>query len=228
MKFERTPKWLTFDCYGTLIDTKKGYIQVWKDILESKGIDSEQEVLKFVEMWGKEEFRLIQGPYKKYRDILKLSVENVLTQNGLPVAQGDGKKLADAWGTFTAYPDVKPVLTELKKHCKLAIISNGDNDILAQSVANIDVEFDEVFTAEDCGAYKPSRIPFEYALKNIDTNPEDILHVAFGYQYDHTTASEMGFMTLWVNRRQLTIPDGARKFDLEVPALADLPGLIEF
>lgn len=227
MKLKRTPKWLTFDCYGTLIDTKKGYVEVWRNILADKGIRSEEKVLEFVNLWGKEEFRLIQGPYKKYRDILIESVETTLTQNGLPVSQGDGRLLADAWGTFKAYPDVKPVLEGLKKQFKLAIISNGDNEILAQSVANIGVEFDEVFTAEDCGAYKPSRIPFECALKEMKVDPAEVLHVAFGYQYDHGTASEMGFMTLWVNRRQLTLPQGARKFDMEVPALADLPDLIE-
>ncbi|MFH1153204.1 MAG: haloacid dehalogenase type II [Pseudomonadota bacterium] len=228
MKFVRTPKWLTFDCYGTLIDTKKGYTEVWRDILAGKGITAESEVVRFVGLWGTEEFRLVQGPYKKYRDILKESVERTLTSNGLKVSEGDGQKLADKWGTFKPYPDVKPVLTDLKKNVKLAIISNGDNDILKQSVAGIEVEFDEVFTAEQCQAYKPSRIPFEFALGKMNVDPRDVLHVAFGYQYDHSTASEMGFMTLWVNRRELTLPEGARKFDMEIAALAELPGLINF
>lgn len=227
MKFHRTPKWLTFDCYGTLIDTRKGYIEVWRDILADKGIKSEKEILSYVDKWGKEEFRLIQGPYKKYRDILIESVKNTLTQNGLPASDRDGGKLADKWGTFLPYPDVRPVLTDLKKHFKLAIISNADNEILSQSVANTGVEFDELFSAEDCQAYKPSRIPFEFALEAMKVEPQEVLHVAFGYQYDHGTASEMGFMTLWVNRRQLTLPAGARKFDMEIPALADLPDLIE-
>ena len=91
---------------------------------------------------------------------------------------------------------------------------------------NIGIEFDAVFTTENCQAYKPSRIPFEYALKDMGVSPQEVLHVAFGYKYDHGTASAMGFRTIWVNRRNLELPTGARKFDLEMPDLSGLPALL--
>ncbi len=227
MKLVRKPKWITFDCYGTLIDTRAGYTQVWREILAKKPTGPGADVMDYVQAWGKEEFRLIQGPYRKYRDILIESVEATLKKFGLPVGPGDGRKLADAWGSFLPYPDVKPALDRLRDTYRLAIISNVDNDIMKQSVANIGVEFDEVFTAEACKAYKPSRVPFEYALKGMGVPPQDVLHAAFGYQYDHGTASEMGFMTVWVNRRKLELPPGARKFDLEIANISDLPALME-
>jgi 2-haloacid dehalogenase len=88
------------------------------------------------------------------------------------------------------------------------------------------VDFDAIFTAEDCRAYKPSRVPFERALEGMGVPPHDVLHVAFGYRYDHGTASEMGFMTAWINRRGLVLPPDARKFDLELPDLTGLPALV--
>lgn len=227
MELSRKPKWITFDCYGTLIDTRQGYTEVWQEILDRKGTGSEVDVMDYVQAWGEEEFHLIQGPYRKYRDILVASVEATLRKKGLLVTEGDGKLLADRWGTFPAYADVKPTLEKLHKDYKLAIISNADNDILKQSVANIGIDFDKVFSAEDCQAYKPSRVPFEFALKGMGVEPRDVLHVAFGYQYDHATASQMGFMTLWVNRRQLTLSPDARKFDMEIPDMSTIPGLIE-
>jgi 2-haloacid dehalogenase len=225
MQLPRKPQWITFDCYGTLINTRPGYVDVWREILSAKGLDPSAIILEYVQAWGEEEFRLIQGTYKTYRQILTESVETTLKSHGLPVAPTDGRRLADAWGTFPPYPDVKPVLSQLKEHYKLAIISNADNDIIRQSVASIGVEFDAVFTAEDCRAYKPSRVPFEHALRGMGVPPRDVLHVAFGYQYDHNTASAMGFMTVWVNRRQLALPPGARKFDVEIPDLRALPAL---
>jgi len=224
--FPRKPQWITFDCYGTLIDTRTHYVEIWRRLLADKGLDADALVMDYVQAWGAEEFRLIQGPYRKYREILTESVETTLRRRGLPVARGDGRRLADAWGTFPPYADVKPILTRLQQQSKLAIISNADEDIIRQTVAGIGVEFDAVFTAEACGAYKPSRIPFEYALRKMGAAPQDILHVAFGYQYDHATASEMGFMTAWVNRRQLTLPPAARKFDVEIPDLTSLPALL--
>lgn len=226
MHLARKPQWITFDCYGTLIDTRAGCIEVWRQILSEKGLDPDAEVMEYVRAWGEEEFQLIQGPYKKYRQVLIESVERTLRRHNLLVAAGDGRRLAEAWGTFAPYPDVKPVLHQLKEHYRLAIISNVDNDIIRQTVAGIGVEFDAIFTAENCKAYKPSRVPFEHALRSMGVPPQDVLHVAFGYQYDHGTASEMGFMTVWVNRRRLTLPAGARKFDLEIPDLTGLPALL--
>jgi 2-haloacid dehalogenase len=226
MHLPRKPKWITFDCYGTLIDTRAGYTEIWRTLLADKGVEPGPVLMEYVRAWGEEEFRLIQGPYTKYRQILVESVEATLKSHGLPVAAGDGQRLADAWGTFRPYPDVKPTLTALKAHAKLAIISNGDDDLLRQTIAGIGVEFDAVITAEACQAYKPSRVPFERALLRMAVPPRDVLHVAFGYQYDHGTASAMGFMTVWVNRRQLTLPAGARRFDLELPDLTGLQGLV--
>jgi len=226
MQLARKPKWVSFDCYGTLIDTRAGYVEIWREILTEKGIDPSPVLMDTVQAWGEEEFRLIQGSYKTYREILVESVEVTLRKYNHPVGPRDGRRLADAWGTFPPYPDVKPILTALKEQHRLAIISNVDNDIIRQSVAGIGVEFDALFTAEDCRAYKPNRIPFERALQRMGVAPRDVLHVAFGYKYDHGTASEMGFMTAWINRRKLVLLPGARKFDLELPDLSGLPALV--
>lgn len=226
MPLPRSPKWITFDCYGTLIDTRAGYVPLFGKLIAEKGAGARLDTLEVVNRWGEEEFRLIQGPYQKYRAILKESVENTLAAFDLPVASGDGERLADAWGTFQPYPDVNPVLSQLKKRFKLALISNVDDDMIAQSAASIGVDFDGIFTAEKCGAYKPSAIPFRYALEHIGVPASDVLHVAFGWRYDLPAAHALGFMTLWVNRRNLTLPPGAVMSDLVLPDLAAVPYLL--
>ena len=226
MEIARAPAWVTFDCYGTLIDTRPGYVRVWQELLADKGLGPEVEVMAYVAAWGQEEFRLIQGPYAPYRDLLRQSVERTLARFGLPVREGDGERLADAWGTFPPFPDVQPVLNNLAQRTKLAIISNVDDDMVAGSIAAMGVEFDGVYTAQQCRAYKPSRIPFEYALDRMGVPAGRVLHVAFGFQYDHATAHEMGMMTVWVNRRGLERPPGI-PFDVEMPDLAALPALVD-
>lgn len=225
MRSARNPEWITFDCYGTLIDTRAGYVRIWRELLADKGLTRDVDVMDYVRAWGEEEFRMIQGPYRPYREILRQSVETTLERFGLPVSEGDGDRLADAWGSFPPFPDVTPVLSILGDKFKLAIISNVDDDIVARSIASMGLEFDGVFTAEQCKAYKPSRVPFEYALDNMGVRAQRVLHVAFGYQYDLTTAYEMGFMTVWVNRRGLELPAGIPA-DLEMPDLTGLPSLV--
>ena len=226
MQLPRTPKWITFDCYGTLIDTRAGYVLLFRKLIEEKRAASRLDTLDVVNWWGEEEFRLIQGPYQKYGSILKESVENTLVHFGLPVASGDGERLANAWGTFKPYADVHPILSRLKKNFKLALISNVDNDMVAQSAASIGINFDGVFTAEKSGAYKPSEIPFRYALDQMGVEANEVLHVAFGWRYDLPAASAMGFMTCWVNRRNLELPPGSVLSDIVLPDLAEVPRLL--
>jgi len=227
MTLPRTPEWITFDCYGTLIDTKIGYVQLFADLIREKGAAARLDTADVVGWWGEEEFRLINGPYRKYRDILAESLENTLRHFGLPVTPGDGARLGNAWGTYQPYADVKPVLSGLKARYKLALITNVDNDIAAQSAANIGVPFDGIFTAQDAGAYKPSPVPFRYALSKMGVPAERVLHVAFGWRYDLPAAQPLGFMTLWVNRRNLQLPPGAVMSDLVLMDLAGLPALLK-
>jgi 2-haloacid dehalogenase len=226
MTLSHLPQWITFDCYGTLIDTRAGYVPLFANLIAEKGAALRLNTLDVVNAWGDEEFRLIQGPYRKYRDILKESVENTLAHFGLPVASGDGERLANAWGMFKPYADVQPVLSRLKQRYKLALITNTDDDIIAQSVAGIGIAFDGVYTAQQSGAYKPSEVPFRYALDRMGVAPRDVLHVAFGWRYDLPAAVKMGFMTLWVNRRSLTLPPGAVVSDLVMPDLSEVPQLL--
>jgi 2-haloacid dehalogenase len=225
MQLETAPKWITFDCYGTLIDTRTGYVRYWKELLASKEVGARVDLMEFVESWGNEEFRLIQGRYQPYRTILTKSVETTLAHYGLPVREGDGEGLAEAWGQFLPFDDVNPILTQLQTRHKLALITNVDNDIVAHSIASMGIDFDGVFTAETCGAYKPSRIPFEYAVEQMGVPSAEVLHVAFGYKYDHTTAHELGFPTVWVNRRNLQLPAGI-PIGCEMPDLLGLPAYL--
>jgi 2-haloalkanoic acid dehalogenase type II len=226
MTLSHLPQWITFDCYGTLIDTRAGYVPLFADLIAEKGAASRIDTQDVVNAWGEEEFRLIQGPYRKYRDILKESVENTLKQFGLPVASGDGERLANAWGTFQPYADVYPILSQLQRRYKLALISNVDDDILTQSVASIGIDFDGLYTAQQSGAYKPSEVPFRYALERMGVAPADVLHVAFGWRYDLPAAVKLGMLTLWVNRRKLTLPPDAVMSDLVMTDLAEVPRLL--
>jgi 2-haloalkanoic acid dehalogenase type II len=89
------------------------------------------------------------------------------------------------------------------------ILSNTDRDILTHTVRQIGVEFDDVVTAEDVGAYKPARDGFEKVLERIGEDPADVLHVAFGFKYDIGPAKELGMRTAWVNRHREPLPDPA-------------------
>ncbi len=65
--------------------------------------------------------------------------------------------------TMDPHPEVPNALRRLRERCKLAILTNSDDSLIAPTVSRIGVPIDYVITAEQAGAYKPSRQLFEYA-----------------------------------------------------------------
>jgi 2-haloacid dehalogenase len=90
----------------------------------------------------------------------------------------------------------------------LVILSNTDRDIVEHSLRHLRIRFDDVVTAEDCGTYQPDLAFFDQALARIGVPPQRILHVAFGFKYDHASASGASMATAWVNRHAEPQPEG--------------------
>jgi 2-haloalkanoic acid dehalogenase type II len=129
--------------------------------------------------------------------------------------------------SWQPFPDTRPALERARAAgMRLAIVSNTDRDIIAHTVRQIGVRFDDVITAEDAGAYKPADAVFEYALDRLGVAPGDILHVAFGFKYDIGPAARHGMQSAWVNRHAEP-PPGEEPFDHEwrdLWPLAELAG----
>ena len=92
----------------------------------------------------------------------------------------------------------------LKKHYKLVILSNVDNDSFKCSNDRLGVEFDAIYTAEDIGSYKPADRNFKYMLehlKSLGIKKSEILHTAESLFHDHTPANKNGLATCWIYRR---------------------------
>jgi 2-haloalkanoic acid dehalogenase type II len=148
-----------------------------------------------------------------------------LKEFGIPHAPEDGAAFAASMPTWRPFPDVPPTLRELKRHARIAIISNTDNDILQESVKWMGVEFDALITAEDAKVYKPSPRIFEFALRRLNEAPERILHVAFGFKYDLAPAKQVGMTTCWLNRTGEPMPEGVEP-DFVLTDFRQLPQLV--
>ncbi len=197
---------VTFDCYGTLIDWDTGILNFLRDLLARKSASVDLDNLHG--RWEEIQFELIQREHRPYKDILRASLEATLKEFGVPYLPEDGDAFAASMPTWQPFPDVPSSLTELKRHARIAIISNTDNDILRESVKLMGVDFDALITAEDAKIYKPSPRIFEFALKRLNESPERILHVAFGFKYDLAPAKQVGMTTCWLNRSGEPKPEG--------------------
>ena len=60
---------------------------------------------------------------------------------------------------------------------RLCIISNTDDAIIAGNVSQMGGHIDRVITAEQAGAYKPSRQIFAHAHASLGVTPDQVAHL---------------------------------------------------
>jgi 2-haloacid dehalogenase len=222
-------KALTFDCYGTLIDWENGILGALKPILlvHNTNLDDNQ----ILELFAEFEAELEKCDYIKYREVLKRVVEKFGEQFGFEPTVKELNSIADSIQYWLPFPDTVEALKTLKQKFQLVIISNVDDDLFAFSAKHLQVEFDQIITAEQAKSYKPSLNNFRLAIERIDLPLEQILHVAASVYHDIVTAKALELSTVWVNRRAdkqgVNITGSAllSQVDLEVPDLKTLAAL---
>ena len=194
------PKAITFDCYGTLIDWESAIQQFFAQSLASKGF-RDVDPLTLQAEWEEIQFNYIQEQYRPYRQVLRDTLRMVFNNYSIPSNDEEADEFADSMGYWKPFPDTRDAILELQKLVKVVLITNTDNQIIQETERMLDVNFDEIITAEQAGAYKPSHKGFLLARERLGLDVSEIWHAGFGFKYDIVPASELGYTTVWVNRQ---------------------------
>jgi 2-haloalkanoic acid dehalogenase type II len=210
---------ITFDCYGTLIDWEGGIRAFVAPHLE-RAAGGRVTLDEWMARWEPIQFALLT-PYRPYREILAESFERTMRAFELEVFADGGAGLVRSLAEWHPFPDTQAALRKLARRRKLAIVSNIDRDLLAQTLGHLQAPFAALITAEEAGAYKPDPAPLRLALTRLALPPGQILHAGFGWKYDLAPARACGMRTCWVNRGGGAMPDGEPP-DLVVGSLAEL------
>jgi 2-haloacid dehalogenase len=201
----------TFDCYGTLVDWEGGLGAFLYELALKHEDQPDDNGRAMNERWEAIEFGIIQGEYRPYKVVLEESLRVWMEERGYPLNETEGEALVRAMRSWQPFPDTRPALEQARQDgLRLVILSNTDNDIIAHTLRQLEIPFDDVITAEDCRSYKPSMNNFEQALARIGEDPRQVLHVAFGFKYDIGPAQRLGMRTAWVNRRVEAAPGAER------------------
>ncbi len=216
---------LTFDCYGTLINWEAGMLPVLHRILSAHGKEMDDATL--LKLYGDFELRSEQAPFRRYRDVLQSVVRQFGAELGFTPSPEELRSLPDSLSVWKPWPDTVGALRQLKSRFRLAILSNVDDDLFAFTRPALEVEFDEVITAQQAQAYKPSLKLFELALSRIHAPAHRVLHVGQSIYHDVIPAQSLGLATVWVNRPSARPGVGAVKAaeakpDLTVTSLSEL------
>jgi 2-haloacid dehalogenase len=222
------PLWLTFDCYGTLIQWDEGLLGAVKLVLRSKGAINIDPV-RFIAAYDRHEHALEQTPpHRSFRRVAGEGLRLALEEFGLHSSPDDIRILTDSIGAMPPFPEVVASLQRLKSRgFKLCIVSNTDDDIIASNVAQLHGSIDRVITAQQAGVYKPTRGLFDYAHAQLGVSKDEVVHICASPHLDHAAARDIGFRCVWVDRgtgRQ-PLPDYAPNATLA--RLDQVPGLFD-
>lgn len=191
-------QFLTFDCYGTLIDWENGILPVLRRILRPHGKTVDDATL--LKLYGDFEQRAEAAPYQSYRQVLASVVAQFGKEFGFTPAPEESASLAASLPAWKPWPDTVSALHRLKTRFRLAILSNIDDDLFAETRPQLGSDFDEVITAQQAQAYKPSLKVFELALGRINAPAHRVLHVGQSIYHDVIPAQALGLASVWVNR----------------------------
>jgi 2-haloacid dehalogenase len=216
---------ISFDCYGTLIDWEAGILPVLRTLLRSHNCNSSDA--EILELYGEFEAQAESGPYQSYRNVLQSVVREFAHRLHFQASAAEIRSLHESVQAWPPFADTISALRELKKHYKLVIISNIDDDLFAATQKHLNVEFDALITAEQARSYKPSINNFQLALQMLKLSPNRLLHAGQSIYHDIVPAQSLRISTVWVNRKSArpgigAVRAAAGKPDLQVPDLASL------
>jgi Predicted hydrolase (HAD superfamily) len=211
---------ITFDCYGTLIDWESGITGAFLHAAAAAGVTLRREDV--LREYAKTERHVESEVYRSYGDVLQQTATRVANALGWPLAYEHAGFLGDSLPSWQPFRDTNPALERLAAAgCRLGILSNIDDDLLAATRKHFPVDFDLVVTAQQLRSYKPGHAHFAAARARIG----DVrwLHAAQSNFHDIVPANALGIDSAWINRlRQQPLPGGTPAFEFD-----DLTGLAD-
>lgn len=227
LMLQPTPKVITFDCYGTLVQWQQRLRDSAQAILSVHGVAMTPALAaSFADsIRSRATDQQQRQPYRNYASVLRASLDEALAVLGVIATEKDHRKLWSGLSHIPPHPDAPSALRLLRTQYQLAIISNTDDALIADTVAGLGVPIDFVVTAQQAAAYKPDHRLFEHAHARMGVTASQTIHVAMGQFADLKVCKELGIRSVWINREEeMLAPEYAP--DVVLPDLAALPELL--
>lgn len=189
-------RWVTFDCFGTLIDWLNGF----RAILAPIAGDRTEALMRAYD--DAERTLEAEQPHHLYRFVLTTGLVRAAQVAGVNLASADADLLARRWGSQPLFPDVPKGLDKLRADgWKIGVLTNCDDNLFAETLArHPDLAPDLVITAEQVGSYKPKLGHFERFEVLSGVIRENWIHAANSWFHDIEPAQRYGIKRIWVDR----------------------------
>ena len=192
-------KVIIFDAYGTLFDVNSA-AEKCKEKIGDKWES-------FANYWRTTqlEYTWLRSLMKRHKDFWQVTEDSL--DKSLLAFKIDPKmrsELLNLYKILNTFPEVKEVLKNLKeKKYKISILSNGTPDLLDGLVKsnNLEKMFDDIFSVEEVGIYKPDAKVYDMPIKKYKVAKNEVAFLSAN-TWDVSGAGNFGFNSIWVNRNK--------------------------
>ncbi len=217
---------LVFDQYGTVVDMQQGLVDAVSTFLRDKGWDGEPH--RFVTWWRRTHYEnsmidaLCDRGHTPYRQIGHRAVSFVMDRCEISYTQDEVRWLVSQIESLKPFPDVVEALQQLRDDgYKLAILSNGDRDMLEAAKPHIVFPFDHTISVQDAGYFKPHWKTYATAEAQLEVDRSSCLFVA-NHAFDCIGAKSYGMRTAFIDRRKRPFGETPHQPDLIVADFKEL------
>ncbi len=190
-------KAIVFDAYGTLFDVNSA-----AEKCKHKIGDKWES---FANFWRTTqlEYTWLRSLMKRHKDFWQITEDSLdKSMKVFNIDTNMKNELLSLYKVLSPYPEVKEVLTNLKKkNLKLAILSNGTPGLINELVKtnNLDADFDDLFSIEEVKIYKPDSKVYNLPVYKYEIQPKEIVFLSAN-TWDVSGGGNFGYNAVWVNR----------------------------
>ncbi len=212
-----SPRWATFDCYGTLVDWNAG-IGTELDRLFGPGAGE-----GMLSRYHAIEPRVQRdNPSWSYRSVMAAVLAELAREAGRPLPEREEDALGRSLPGWPVFKEVPEALSEAhERGWKLFALSNSDRDFIDASIREIGIPFEGAIVASEISSYKPAHAHWHAFYEATGADRGRHVHVAQSHFHDIAPANELGIPSIWINRL------GERGEPEPTRELPDLSGLAD-
>ncbi len=190
-------KAIIFDAYGTLFDVNSA-AEKCKDKI---GDNWES----FANFWRTTqlEYTWLRSLMKRHKDFWQITEDSLdKSMKAFSINPSMKDELMNLYKVLSPFKEVPETLKKLKgKNFKLAILSNGTPSLLGELVKsnNLDELFDDIFSIEEVGIYKPDSRVYDLPIKKYKIKNSEVIFLSAN-TWDVSGGGNYGYQSIWVNR----------------------------
>ncbi len=224
MPLPKDVKFVTSDCYGTLIDWETGVYEAFQKEADREGFTIDRDVLipRFIEI----QHEIQGGSYELYAEVLRRTAVRVAAELEWQLESSRAQFLPDSVPRWKPFRETNAQLERFGKKYELGILSNVDDKLLGATRRHLRGDLDLVVTAQQVRSYKPDPAHFKECARRIEKRKKNWVHIASSYETDVAECLNQKVAVIWVNRHGQELEPGQKKPTAEVKSFREAGKLL--